>query len=108
MITVLLLLCMFYHVEAFAPVKSIQRRQSSTSLHMGGNKAKFGIFSPAVYIAKFALGEAKLNKVIFIVKPNSGTRLLLRLILSIDSRKSNFFAQSSNYRMVFTIWRIQS
>ena len=36
----------------------------STSLQMSGNKAKFGIFSPAVYIAKFTLGEAKLNKVI--------------------------------------------
>mmetsp|Transcript_8059 Transcript_8059/g.15180 ORF Transcript_8059/g.15180 Transcript_8059/m.15180 type:complete len:130 (+) Transcript_8059:160-549(+) len=29
---------------------------------MGGKKAKFGIFSPAVYVAKIALGEAKLNK----------------------------------------------
>ena len=25
--------------------------------------SKFGIFSPAVYVAKFALGEAKLNKI---------------------------------------------
>jgi hypothetical protein len=30
---------------------------------MGGKKAKFGIFSPAVYVAKIALGEAKLNKI---------------------------------------------
>ena len=30
---------------------------------MGGKKAKFGVFSPAVYIAKFALGQAKLNKI---------------------------------------------
>ena len=29
---------------------------------MGGKKAKFGIFSPAVYIAKIVLGEPKLNK----------------------------------------------
>ena len=29
----------------------------------GGKKAKFGIFSPAVYIAKLVLGESKLNKV---------------------------------------------
>ena len=28
-----------------------------------GSKAKFGIFSPAVYAAKYILGEAKLNKV---------------------------------------------
>ena len=33
------------------------------ALSMGGNNAKFGIFSPAVYFAKFALGDAKLNKV---------------------------------------------
>jgi hypothetical protein len=33
------------------------------NLQMGGNKAKFGIFSPFVYAAKFVLGEAKLNKV---------------------------------------------
>lgn len=30
---------------------------------MGGKKAKFGVFSPAVYIAKFTLGEPKLNKI---------------------------------------------
>ncbi len=29
---------------------------------MGGKKAKFGVFSPAVYVAKIALGEQKLNK----------------------------------------------
>lgn len=29
---------------------------------MGGKKAKFGIFSPAVYAAKIAIGEKKLNK----------------------------------------------
>lgn len=28
----------------------------------GGKKAKFGIFSPAVYVAKVVLGESKLNK----------------------------------------------
>jgi hypothetical protein len=32
-------------------------------LRMGGNNAAFGIFSPAVYVAKLVLGEAKLNKV---------------------------------------------
>jgi hypothetical protein len=30
---------------------------------MGGKKSKFGIFSPAVYAAKIALGEQKLNKI---------------------------------------------
>jgi hypothetical protein len=51
---------------------------ASTAFHLSGNKlatfnpraitmgnnAKFGIFSPAVYAAKFVLGEAKLNKVL--------------------------------------------
>lgn len=53
---------------AFAPVqpsfKSVpQQRSSSTELYMGGKMAKFGIFSPAVYAAKFALGTEKLNKI---------------------------------------------
>ena len=29
----------------------------------GGNQSKFGIFSPAVYVAKLVLGETKLNKI---------------------------------------------
>ena len=37
-------------------------RRSKTALAMG-NTAKFGIFSPAVYIAKIALGQDKLNKI---------------------------------------------
>lgn len=32
-----------------------------TPLMMGGKMAKFGIFSPAVYAAKIALGEKELN-----------------------------------------------
>ena len=32
-------------------------------LQMGGKMSKFGIFSPAVYAAKWVLGEAKLNKI---------------------------------------------
>ena len=40
------------------------RSLQSTSLKMvSGNKANFGLFSPAVVAAKFILGEAKLNKV---------------------------------------------
>mmetsp|Transcript_29242 Transcript_29242/g.40170 ORF Transcript_29242/g.40170 Transcript_29242/m.40170 type:complete len:84 (-) Transcript_29242:162-413(-) len=38
------------------------QKPSLNALSMGGNKAKFGIFSPVVYLAKLALGEAKLNK----------------------------------------------
>lgn len=41
------------HVERIRP----------TQLRMGGNNAQFGIFSPAVYVAKVVLGDAKLNKV---------------------------------------------
>mmetsp|Transcript_4976 Transcript_4976/g.12499 ORF Transcript_4976/g.12499 Transcript_4976/m.12499 type:complete len:132 (-) Transcript_4976:384-779(-) len=39
----------------------VARSNSRTSLQMG-SKAKFGIFSPAVYGAKIALGDAKLMK----------------------------------------------
>lgn len=38
-------------------------RGRGMALRMGGNTAKFGIFSPFVYGAKFVLGDAKLNKV---------------------------------------------
>lgn len=37
-------------------------RTGRTELFMA-SKAKFGIFSPAVYLAKFALGNDKLNKI---------------------------------------------
>lgn len=37
--------------------------RSPMRLMMGGNKAAFGLFSPAVVVAKFALGDAKFNKV---------------------------------------------
>lgn len=40
----------------------VARSNSRTSLQMG-SQAKFGIFSPAVYGAKIALGEPKLNKI---------------------------------------------
>ena len=41
-----------------------------STLSMGGNKAKFGIFSPAVIAAKYILGDAKLNKVILSNRSN--------------------------------------
>ncbi len=47
-------------------LRSVQQRESRsnsrTSLHMG-SQAKFGVFSPAVYAAKIALGNDKLNKI---------------------------------------------
>ena len=36
--------------------------RSSSSLYMG-NKAKFGVFSPAVYAGKVVLGQDRLNKI---------------------------------------------
>mmetsp|Transcript_10625 Transcript_10625/g.14904 ORF Transcript_10625/g.14904 Transcript_10625/m.14904 type:complete len:116 (+) Transcript_10625:98-445(+) len=39
-----------------------QQRTTRGDMQMGGKVAKFGIFSPAVYAAKFALGSDKLNK----------------------------------------------
>ena len=54
-------------LDAFAPMKFNSVKSSpiisrKTSLE-GGKMSKFGIFSPAVYAAKLALGEARLNKV---------------------------------------------
>ena len=40
----------------------VRSRVKGGQLSMGNN-AKFGIFSPAVIVAKYVLGEAKLNKV---------------------------------------------
>jgi len=40
----------------------VARSNSKTSLQMG-SQAKFGIFSPAVYAAKIALGNDKLNEI---------------------------------------------
>lgn len=51
--------------EAFQrPSTYSARKLQATQLTMvSGNKANFGLFSPAVVAAKFVLGEAKLNKV---------------------------------------------
>ena len=38
-------------------------RPRNMELQMSGKMSKFGIFSPIVYVAKFALCEAKFNKV---------------------------------------------
>lgn len=40
----------------------VARSNSRSSLQMG-SQAKFGVFSPAVYIAKIGLGNDKLNKI---------------------------------------------
>lgn len=56
--------------HSFMHTASLTRTGRSLKLHMGGNKAKFGIFSPAVVAAKFVIGEAKLNKVSqLLIKP---------------------------------------
>ena len=41
----------------------VHGRATATKLYMGGKMSKFGIFSPAVYAAKFALGTDRLNKI---------------------------------------------
>jgi hypothetical protein len=68
-----ILLSFFFALALIVVVQSFQKlgvqnvspagRGHRTVLAMGGNKATFGIFSPAVYAAKYILGEAKLNKV---------------------------------------------
>lgn len=45
-----------------APSFDYSGRKGQMSM-MGGKVAKFGIFSPAVIVAKIVLGETKLNKV---------------------------------------------
>jgi len=47
---------------AVAQQQPQQQRNSKSHLQMG-SMAKFGIFSPAVYGAKIALGQEKLNKI---------------------------------------------
>mmetsp|Transcript_117723 Transcript_117723/g.240711 ORF Transcript_117723/g.240711 Transcript_117723/m.240711 type:complete len:132 (-) Transcript_117723:267-662(-) len=46
-----------------APTTAAPVRTGVSCLGMGGKKAKFGVFSPAVYGAKIVLGTARLNKV---------------------------------------------
>ena len=67
----LLFALLFVSSNAFVPnmpqpsALSTQRTpiaRPSTELAMGGKMAKFGVFSPAVYVAKIALGTEKLNK----------------------------------------------
>ena len=45
------------------PLRSSPVRARSSELSMGGKQSKFGIFSPAVILAKTVLGEGKLNKI---------------------------------------------
>lgn len=67
----LLLALLFVSSKAFVPnmpkPSALSNQQTpiarpSTQLAMGGKMAKFGVFSPAVYAAKIALGTEKLNK----------------------------------------------
>ena len=61
----IMLSMMMTGTQAFQRPSTFTTRKMQTSqLNMvSGNKANFGIFSPAVVAAKFILGEAKLNKV---------------------------------------------
>eukprot|EP01039_Chlorochromonas_danica_P010775 gene10777-11975_t len=59
----LLVLFQISHAFTYSGMQAQQHgRGRGMALRMGGNTAKFGIFSPVVYGAKFILGEAKLNK----------------------------------------------
>ena len=57
---VLLMVVVSTSLAFVRPTGGVSRPRSS-ELYMGGKQAKFGIFSPAVYGAKFVLGEAKLK-----------------------------------------------
>ncbi len=64
LISTVMVVMMISCVTAFQRPASMRTapRTMKSELHMGGKMSKFGIFSPAVYAAKFVLGEAKLNK----------------------------------------------
>ena len=61
------LMLLIISVSAFAPVRMDSRphmvHNRPTELYMGGKTAKFGIFSPAVIVAKTIIGETKFNKI---------------------------------------------
>eukprot|EP00978_Attheya_sp_CCMP212_P016181 scaffold42202_cov55-Attheya_sp.AAC.2 len=50
-------------VERPRPVSFAPRRSTAAANLQMGSMAKFGVFSPAVYGAKVALGQEKLNKI---------------------------------------------
>ena len=60
----LILLVLFNFSNAFVASTQSLKMSNRLNLQMSGKMSKFGIFSPAVYAAKLALGETKLNKVI--------------------------------------------
>jgi hypothetical protein len=53
----------FAAAQRFTAAPSVTVTTRGDMQMMGGKKSKFGIFSPAVYAAKIALGEKKLNKI---------------------------------------------
>ena len=67
LLSVIIFYLLIASMEAFqrpALSSSAPRSLRASALTMvSGNKANFGLFSPAVVAAKFVLGEAKLNKV---------------------------------------------
>jgi hypothetical protein len=68
-LSIAIILSLLINIAAFTSINTnsytnLQRQQKKSTLKMmSGKMSKFGIFSPAVYAAKFVLGEAKLNKV---------------------------------------------
>ena len=59
----LLIVIITTHSDAFFVPPSTTTLSPSTTTLFGGKQAKFGVFSPAVYGAKAALGEPTLNKI---------------------------------------------
>jgi len=52
----------FAQSTRLTPIVAVPSNSNNLQM-MGGKMSKFGIFSPAVYAAKFALGEKKLNSI---------------------------------------------
>jgi K+-transporting ATPase A subunit len=67
-LSITIILSLLVNIAAFTSINvnsfnRVKLNNRETKLQMSGKMSKFGIFSPAVYAAKFVLGEAKLNKV---------------------------------------------
>ena len=63
-LVILIVAALLCNCVAFTPSSQRAPLRTKTSLEMGGKMSKFGIFSPAVYAAKFILGTVRNIKII--------------------------------------------
>lgn len=116
MLAIILFSLLIASTEAFQRPLSYTAPRSLQSTHLmmvSGNKANFGLFSPAVVAAKFVLGEAKLNKVeedcFFFLQfsKNKFWCLARHQFCCLAARQSYFSSQSSHNGVVLAVWSLQ-